>query len=75
VINPRFLGGFLVRMDPASAHRFDETRVNDEVWPAEPSIFGSRARLSAGLGGFFSRLQCPGRHTYKNFRKFQTTPA
>jgi len=47
--------------------RFDETRVNDEVWLPRHISVAASARL-----GIFKKLRVQEDTTYKNFRKFQT---
>ncbi len=60
-------GLFLVRLDPGARIRFDETRVNDEVWLPRHISVAASARL-----GIFKKLRVQEDTTYKNFRKFQT---
>ena len=67
VIHPVSWGLFLVRLDPGARIRFDETRVNDEVWLPQHIAIAASARL-----GVFKKLRVQEDTTYKNFRKFQT---
>ena len=67
VIHPVSWGLFLVRLDPGARIRFDETRVNDEVWLPQHIWVSASARL-----GVFKKLRVQEDTTYKNFRKFQT---
>jgi len=67
VIHPVSWGLFLVRLDPGARIRFDETRVNDEVWLPQHVWVAASARL-----GVFKKLRVQEDTTYKNFRKFQT---
>src|SRR5438094_2278417 len=67
VIHPVSWGLFLVRLDPGARIRFDETRVNDEVWLPQHIWVAASARL-----GVFKKLRVQEDTTYKNFRKFQT---
>jgi len=67
VIHPVSWGLFLVRLDPGARIRFDETRVNDEVWLPQHVSVAASARL-----GVFKKLRVQEDTTYKNFRKFQT---
>jgi hypothetical protein len=67
VIHPVSWGLFLVRLEPGARIRFDETRVNDEVWLPQHIWVAASARL-----GVFKKLRVQEDTTYKNFRKFQT---
>lgn len=67
VIHPVSWGLFLVRLDPGARIRFDETRVNDEVWLPQHISVAASARL-----GIFKKLRVQEDTTYKNFRKFRT---
>jgi hypothetical protein len=67
VIHPVSWGLFLVRLDPGARIRFEETRVNDEVWLPQHVSVAASARL-----GVFKKLRVQEDTTYKNFRKFQT---
>jgi hypothetical protein len=67
VIHPVSWALFLVRLEPGSRIRFDETRVNDEVWLPQHISVAASARL-----GVFKKLRVQEDTTYKNFRKFQT---
>ena len=67
VIHPVSWGLFLVRLDPGARIRFDETRVNDEVWLPQHVSVAASARL-----GVFKKLRVQEDTTYRNFRKFQT---
>jgi len=67
VIHPVSWGLFLVRLDPGARIRFDETRVNDEVWLPRHISVAASARL-----GIFKKLRVQEDTTYKNFRKFRT---
>ena len=67
VIDPVSWGLFLVRLDQGARIRFDETRVNDEVWLPRWISIAASARI-----GIFKKLRVQEDTTYKNFRKFQT---
>jgi hypothetical protein len=67
VIHPVTWGLFLVRLEPGARIRFDETRVNDEVWLPRHIWVAASARI-----GVFKKLRVQEDTTYKNFRKFQT---
>ena len=67
VIHPVSWGLFLVRLDEGARIRFDETRVNDEVWLPRWISIAASARI-----GIFKKLRVQEDTTYKNFRKFQT---
>ena len=67
VIHPVSWGLFLVRLDEGARIRFDETRVNDEVWLPQRISITASARI-----GIFKKLRVQEDTTYKNFRKFQT---
>jgi hypothetical protein len=67
VIDPVYWGLFLVRLDQGARIRFDETRVNDEVWLPRWISIAASARI-----GIFKKLRVQEDTTYKNFRKFQT---
>jgi hypothetical protein len=67
VIHPVSWGLFLVRLDEGARIRFDETRVNDEVWLPQRISITASARI-----GIFKKLRVQEDTTYRNFRKFQT---
>ena len=67
VITPVSWGLFLVRLDPGARIRFEETRVNDEVWLPQHIWIAASARL-----GLFKKLRVEEDTIYKNYRKFRT---
>ena len=67
VIDPVSWGLFLVRLDSGARIRFEETRVNDEVWLPRHIWIAASARI-----GVFKKLRVEEDTTYKNYRKFQT---
>ena len=67
VIDAVSWGLFMVRLDPGARIRFEQARVNDEVWLPSQILIKASARLA-----IFKRLRVEEDTTYRNYRKFQT---